>query len=341
MRKSAFIIYVHRGWLLRARPDRNLAEDGDGGERKQNIAPAADIALGPSAGAAEAFQMILKDILRQMAAGQESLQSPNPDALHDVRVALRRLRSAIKLFPDMLTVEQTKAILAELKWIGGRLSFARDVDVFIADVVLPLTTKYPGDVRIRSLYRKCLSRQKAEYRRIQTVLNSKRFRAFGVSLTEAAEGSNVSGSDLDRPARVVAADSLARMKRKIENGKRLKDLGRRDLHRFRLQVKAMRYALEFVRGLVTGERQCRRFDRMLTSLQRMQSALGEITDIRARRKTCERIAGRSVFSGQSIKHRFAGLKLENTRRQRKCLSQAIDAYDRFLKTKPCWRWLAD
>lgn len=318
------------------RSDRNLVKHGCGGENKSAGAPFADIALRPSAGMAEAFQVICGNIRRQLAEAQHDLGSSSPDALHEMRVALRRLRAAIGLFPDALKAKQRACILADIKWISKHLSFARDIDVFVAEVVLPLKVRHPDNIPIHSLYRKCLDRKIAEYRRIQTALCSRRFLMFSRRIAGVVAPS-VSGPGLDQPASAVAADSLARMKKKIKNGKPLKKLGRRELHKFRLRIKAMRYALELTGGLVSGDRQRRHFDEMLTSLRHLQSALGEITDIAARRKTFEKIMGRSGLSARSVRHRFAGLELDNARRQRKCLSRSIEAHERFLRTRPFWK----
>lgn len=320
------------------RPDRDLAKNGRGGKRKPRDAPAAGIALSPSVGAVEAFQTICRDIQRQFAEAQEGVTSSNPDALHQMRVALRRLDAAIKLFSGLLTRKQTEHILTELKWIGRRLSFARDLDVFTAEIVLPLKVKYPADTEIKSLYRKCLGCQKAEYRRVRAVMVSKRFRIFSLDVARAVDRLNATGSGSDRPARVVVADSLTRMKRKIERAERLKELNRHDLHRLRLRIKAMRYALEFIPGLVVGDRQSKRFDRMLASLRCMQSALGEIGDIAARPEIFEKITGRSGPANRSIRRRIVGLKLKNERRRRKRLKQSGQARDDLSRTGPFWVW---
>jgi triphosphatase len=60
------------------------------------------------------------------------------EALHQFRIGLRRLRTAIKAFSEMTNDPQREAIKAELKWVMKQVGPARDLDVFGADVLEPL-----------------------------------------------------------------------------------------------------------------------------------------------------------------------------------------------------------
>ncbi len=301
--------------------------------RKPRKISTSGVELWPSVSAVEAFHLIGGDVLRQLAESLERVHPSKPDGLHEMRVSLRRIDAMLKLFPDQLTAQQSKHILTELKWIGRTLSLARDVDVFTSDVVMPLKAKYPADTRVLSLYRKCLIRQNSEYRRVQSMLASERFRVFRLRTAEAIQNA-VAKPGLDRPARQIAAESLARMTKKMKGGRRLKELEQHDIHKFRLRVKRIRYALEFVQGLCVGKRECKRLDTSLAALRRMQSALGEVGDLAVRRHLFDRVMGRSRIAGPSAKPRISGLKLKNARRTRKCLKQCLDAYDCFSRAKP-------
>lgn len=314
---------------------RNPAGNKRGRKPKSREVSSVGVELWPSAGAAEAFQLAGRDILRQMAGSVRGIRLSKPEALHEMRVSLRRLDAVLRIFPDVLAAGQVKHVLGELKWIGRNLSFARDVDVFMADFLTPLRAKRPADSHLAALYRRCLARQKAEYRRAQAVLASERFRRFHLKTSEAIDNT-VAKTTPDRQARKVAAESLALIRGKMKDGKRLKRLGDHDLHKFRLRVKRMRYALEVVRGLCGGEREYKHLDKALAALCRMQSALGDIADVAARREVFERVMGRSGISGPSAKPRIAGLKLKNRRRVRECLKQCVDAYDRLARTRPFW-----
>jgi CHAD domain-containing protein len=65
----------------------------------------------------------------------------DPEGLHQMRVALRRLRAAMSLFSGMLTDPQTKALKDEFKWITAELGPAREFEVFLKRVVKPASER--------------------------------------------------------------------------------------------------------------------------------------------------------------------------------------------------------
>jgi triphosphatase len=92
---------------------------------------ASAVALTPDSSRQAAFQTIARACLHQLVAHEPAMQSGDSEALHQMRVALRRMRAAISLFSDMLVGPQTEALKAGFKWISGELAPARELDVFI------------------------------------------------------------------------------------------------------------------------------------------------------------------------------------------------------------------
>ena len=62
----------------------------------------------------------------------------DPEGVHQVRVGVRRLRSAFALFRDLLPDESLEGLRGELRWLGGELGPARDLDVFLTGTLEPL-----------------------------------------------------------------------------------------------------------------------------------------------------------------------------------------------------------
>ncbi len=81
--------------------------------------------------------------MHQLLANEPVMLGGEPEGLHQMRVALRRLRAAISLFSDLLTDPQTNASKAELKGIAGELVPARELDVFLKRVVKPIAARNP------------------------------------------------------------------------------------------------------------------------------------------------------------------------------------------------------
>jgi triphosphatase len=96
---------------------------------------AAPVALAPDVDVQSAFRMIARACLHQLVANQSTMLAGDAEGLHQMRVALRRLRAAISLFSDTLTDPQTEALKGECKWITGELGPAREFEIFMKLVV--------------------------------------------------------------------------------------------------------------------------------------------------------------------------------------------------------------
>src|SRR5262249_55704635 len=107
------------------------------GELPQAV-KAAPVALTPDYSRQAAFQIIARTCLRQLVANQPATLGGDPEGLHQIRVALRRLRAAISLFADMLLDPQTEEMKAQFKWITQELGPARELDGVIKRVVRPV-----------------------------------------------------------------------------------------------------------------------------------------------------------------------------------------------------------
>jgi len=89
-------------------------------EKAQPI-KAAPVALTPASSRQTAFQAVAHACLRQLVGNLPAMQGGNPEGLHQMRVALRRMRAAISLFADMLLDPQTQAMKTDFKWLTGEL----------------------------------------------------------------------------------------------------------------------------------------------------------------------------------------------------------------------------
>jgi triphosphatase len=108
---------------------------------KAEAVKAAPVALAPDVDVQSAFRMIARACLHQLVANQTMMLAGDAESLHQMRVALRRLRAAISLFWDMLTDPHTEALKGEFKWITGELGPAREFEVFLKRVVEPVADR--------------------------------------------------------------------------------------------------------------------------------------------------------------------------------------------------------
>src|SRR5262249_37397063 len=120
------------------------------GEKPQPI-KAAPVALTPDSSRQAAFQAIAQACLNQLVRRTPAMKEGDAEGLHQLRVALRRLRAAISLFADMLVDPQTQVMKTEFKWITGELGPARELDVFIKQVVNPVAHSKPNGAGVAVL----------------------------------------------------------------------------------------------------------------------------------------------------------------------------------------------
>jgi CHAD domain-containing protein len=208
------------------------------------------------------------------------VRTDEPDAVHQMRVTCRRLRSALATFRPLLDRTRTDPLRDELAWLGGVLGGARDAEV-VRDHLIAMLETQPrplviGPVR-RRITASCAARYRAAHRTAMVELDGARYHALldrlddlvsAPPLTERAE----QPADTELPALVKRA--WRRTRRLAEQAEQLppdeRDLA---LHDVRKAAKRARYAAESVAG-VCG-RPARRF---ATAMEGVQQVLGDHQD---------------------------------------------------------------
>src|SRR5688572_3311569 len=89
----------------------------------------------PGFGPDDSFIAFAHAVLRREAAAlaankPQNEQAPTPDEIHQLRVAARRLRVALRLFGHMLPSKDAARFNAELRWFAGSCGDIRDLDVY-------------------------------------------------------------------------------------------------------------------------------------------------------------------------------------------------------------------
>lgn len=255
--------------------------------RTARVRKAEKVRLAPSMSVGEAFAVIVQSCLRHFRLNEPLFaQEMNARALHQSRVALRRLRSALSLFKPALADSEAGHLQAELRWFATLLGEARNLDVLLA-------AKDPdGRISDRAT-RKSLRRERREaYARIQAALGERRLPAAILDLVAWSEAGAWRNGDLaGEPVSGFAADRLERgWKRVRKRAKALPSLQPEARHRLRIEMKKLRYAAEFFVALAPRSRK-RQQKRFISQLQRLQDMLGQLNDIETRRELAPELFG--------------------------------------------------
>jgi triphosphatase len=234
---------------------------------------------------ADAFRIIARSCLSQLIRNEAILRDAHaPEALHQMRVGLRRLRAALSLFKDMLADRESRIIRSELRWISRRLGPIRDLDVFILRIRNAAEAAGGGSEDILA---------EAEQRRAEALeellglLAGERFRHSVLSTAAWIEAGDwllhddpAARQARQRPAEQHAAAELSkRWKRVLKRAKHIARLETEERHRVRIEIKKLRYGTEFFHGLFPGQRAQEHRQAAVAILEELQETLGELNDI--------------------------------------------------------------
>lgn len=300
--------------------------------------------------AGRAFILIGRACLRQLLVNEPATRRRDAEALHQMRIGLRRLRAAISLFSEVVTDDRVEAIKAELKWLGMELAPARDLDSFLSEALRPLRKQQADEPGFESISRMFARERLKSYRRAREAVESPRFRALVLDTSEWIETGPWNTADdplmsarRSLPVETLASEQLSRRRKKIrKRGAKIDDLDPERLHQLRIQIKKTRYATEFFASTFPGKKAAKRHKKFHASLKQLQTCLGGFNDIMTRKALCTEVLerpGRSLTEEQRRHRAFAaGLIIGDQQAQvRKLLERAKKAHARFDDSKPFWK----
>jgi CHAD domain-containing protein len=211
----------------------------------------------------------------------------DPEGVHQMRVALRRLRTVCALFRRDIPSPAFQTVNSEARWLMQQLGPARDWDVFAESTVTRLVAAAP-DVDFGGLREAVERQRKSSYAALQTVLVDPRCNRFLLSLGQLVERRgwrNEIDSEalaaLSLPMPTLANKILARLHRKaLRRGAHFRQLNVDAQHDLRIDLKKLRYATEFFLPLYATQAPVRRYARRLA---RLQTSLGRVRDIASTR----------------------------------------------------------
>ena len=196
------------------------------------------------------------------------------EGVHQLRVALRRLRSVLRVFRPITDGPASRALDSALRELLALLGPARDWDVFLAGIGAEMAQLLPHDRRMRSLLRAAEAARQAAYDALAGALDGATWRMLllsGIGFVHGkpwrAEADAALLARLDAPPHEFAELVLDKRWRKLrEAGADIASLPPEALHELRLDAKRLRYAAE-VFAPVFPRKTARRFQRRLAALQ--------------------------------------------------------------------------
>lgn len=242
------------------------------------------VALDESMTAASALQAIGFACLRHHRLNVPLvLDHRDAAALHQARVAIRRMRSALTIHKSVFADRTVPRLNAELRWLAAELGKTRDIDVLL---------KRTGEEEVRA---QLLEARTAAYDTVGIVLQSARARALMIDLVQWLSIGEWLRDDANSEARTIpvlafAARTLRKLRKKVKRrGHDLRSLDDESRHELRKTAKKLRYATEFFAALYDSKRDRKRFKRFLSALEGLQDSLGDLNDLSAASATLRRL----------------------------------------------------
>lgn len=245
---------------------------------------AEDVTLSASISAERAYHAILRSCLHQIAQNRSAILSGlDPEGPHQLRVGLRRLRTALRLFRPIINPRSTGPLDDAAQRLALAVGRLRDLDVLAADIVAPLLAAAPARIDLAQLERYLETLRSERREEIAALLASQTFNDFLFDLATYTETRGwIAPEDISQSERLavpvtdfcgVALDGQWHRLQKY--GSRLSSLTIPERHDMRKALKKFRYGLEFFAGL--SQKTERRA--YLKRLKSLQDVFGYLNDV--------------------------------------------------------------
>jgi triphosphatase len=244
---------------------------------------ATEVALASAQIAEQAARDILRECLDQIATNVVVVRKlDDPEGPHQLRIGLRRLRSAFSVCASVLKSSEMARLNAEARCLGQEVGRLRDLDVVANDIVRREAEAHTDEPGLPALA-DALSRQAEGLRdHVRKLLPEARVQAFLIDLARFVETRGwLVPQDFGQTERLAASVvELAgkalnkRLKKVRKCAHALETLTVEQRHELRKELKTLRYAVEFFSPLYPAKR----VDPFLKRLKKLQAVFGDLND---------------------------------------------------------------
>jgi triphosphatase len=271
---------------IRSKADRGFELAFDAPPRVRKLSPPL---VSPDMSVDQAFVAILQSGLAQLLVNEPAAEDGrNPEGIHQFRVALRRLRSALALLHALAPSATLETLRADARWLASNLSSARSWDVFLSETLVEVANGcdgLEGFDAVRTLAEEARAASYATVRHTLATPRSGRFLlALGAWIEQRGWRQDVSSDNLAALAAPVMAFANAALSKRhakvLKRGRHFKHLPIAARHDLRLAAKKLRYTADFFLPLFHQQASAKRYARRLSKLQ---DRLGRYNDAAATR----------------------------------------------------------
>ena len=271
---------------------------------------AEPVAFAANATVDDAIQAILRNCVEQWCANEAAAyDGRDPEGVHQMRVAIRRLRSTLSLFKRLLDPGMRAWLSGEAKAVVSRLGAARDWDVLLSELLAPVARARPKDAALAALAAAAEAARAQGYAEARAAIEAPSYTRYMLQLRGwiEARGWREAPTErgqawLERPAGDFAAHVLGKRQRKaLKLGRHFGELSAKERHQVRIALKKLRYATEFFAALYPKKRS----KPYLAALKDLQDRLGHLNDVAVAEQLIGALIGQAA-PGAGAELRIAG-----------------------------------
>ena len=284
--------------------------------------------LSPGMACDTAFRIVARRHLDAVLAQHDGTCRGDPDALHEIRIALTHLRTAIRFFSPMVDDALRPKVWAELKWLNNQLGMVRDLDVAIERVV----AESGDELAVVAELQHWDEKRAESHRLLARALQSARYRRLveqTSSWIESGPWSTRRSKEAFRLRRCTLAGHATERLTEWETTllKKARKLGKLDVekrHKLRLLNKRMTCSIESLQDLF-AEDALKKQQSILKKLRKAQRSLGQLNDD---------ARGQALAASLNAAGLDAAKRVLNRKRKKRLLRTAAAAYRKLDKAKP-------
>jgi CHAD domain-containing protein len=244
--------------------------------------------------ASESFRVIILNSFAHLTANDDCARLKlHIEGVHQCRIALRRLRSVLKIYKPLLNRKRVAPIEDAVRWLSKILGMARDLDVLETELLRPAIEALDNADELAPLLARLAAKKASAYEQVTEVLASARYRYLLIDLcalghAEALGEDREDGPSLDQPISDLASSALSKAHRKLlKRGAGFETLSKSERHDVRIALKQLRYALDFFNSVFDGGRK----KKFVKRLARLQDDLGRMNDVAAAQTMLAQLVG--------------------------------------------------
>lgn len=227
---------------------------------------------------------ILRECFEQITANIDVvLETDAPEGPHQLRIGLRRLRSAFGLFKPIIGHPEMTRLGEEAKFVGAEVGALRDLDVIITDLIDPAHEENPAENGFNALRSAIESRRSGTRDTLRDLLRGERVQAFQIDLARFIETRRwLAPEDFEQTARLampISDHSCAALNKRWKSVRKhargIDHLTIDERHELRKELKKLRYVIEFMGPLYASKK----VNAFVRKMKRLQNVFGDLNDL--------------------------------------------------------------